>query len=197
MSQAATIADYDRDLEALTNQYDWLVYVNVDHFTHYLNYPTSSLTPVDRFTVVYRKTAAAFVLRSVQAPTFEPFKYEEFWYHGGRAIGLRRYQDAPMPQNEQGAIFFRYPSQTDVSNYPAATANCAARLLMETLLKRSIVAAVIVPGDCFEQISDALRTLAFLPVQRGSGGNDQSLTLRLLSEPPGMERYFYYDETTQ
>ncbi len=195
-STAAATEDNEFSLETLTRQYHWILYVDVERLNDYLKYPRSTLNPLDRFIVSYQQTAAAFILRETSSPSYTPFKYEEFWYHDAKPIGFRRYKDVPMPMHDQGAIFFRFPADSSgMFNSPEATANCAMRLLVEASVRRSIVAAIIVPQMFFERVSTALGNFGFYPVGASLAGQGAQSTVRLISYPKGLERYFYLDSS--
>lgn len=186
--------DSDPELLQLARQYNWILYVDGSRIKNFMRYEGSGLDPVDQFAVTFQQTAAAYVVRGVEAPRFQPFHYEEFWYHAGTPIGLRRRRDVPMPERLQGAIYFR-GIDNDAINNSSAIADCAMRLAVESSAQGALVAAVVVPKDCFEQISSAFGKFGFYPAEQitfdasaGSGGT----SLRLVSNPPGEDRSFVY-----
>lgn len=181
----------ENDNATLNEQFDWVLYVDSSSIPNYLNYPTSQLGALDKYAVTFIKTGSDFILRGGQLPKCNSNPYEEFWYHHSRPIGQRRSRRAQMQANEQGALILRI-KQGDKGSNTAAAANCLVRLFLEARLQESIVAAVIVPEFCFEQVSSDLGQLNFFPVQSFTKATDGNLTLRLLSDPPGGERHFYY-----
>ena len=73
------------------------------------------------------------------------------------------------------------------------TADTAVRLLMEIYNKRSILAGVIVPAQCFEQIASNLGYFNFFLLTDSSGGKGDYMSMHLIAYPRTEDRYFYYD----
>ncbi len=178
-------------------QYNWIVFVDAGTLKNYMSYSGSKLNPVDQFVVTYRQTASQFILRGVSAPVFAPVKYEEFWYHTGAAIGLRRYNELPVPKDLQGALYFRAAQEDKVLEHPLSAANLVTRLLLEIHLNNSIVAAVLVPDDAFDQVAGDLEHFNFLPVKQSVVGGSKSLSFRLESYPLQKVTTFYYASAQQ
>lgn len=145
---------------------------------------------MNKFSASYQQTGSSFLIRGSQLPVYQRKNYEEFWYHDGRPIGQRRSCSAPTPADEQGVVILR--TQKNEEQFSYSSANCLIRLFLEARLNQSTVAAIVVPQALFEKISTDFGQLNFLPVQPDTKASDGNLTFRLLSDPPGCERHFYY-----
>jgi hypothetical protein len=190
-SDAFAADEYDEN--SLANQFDWVMYLDEAFFEKFLNYPTSGLASLHKFSASYQHTASSYLARGIRAPEFKRNNYEEFWYHEGRVIGQQRFCGTPTPASEQGAIIFRHREKNEPGDkFRTACTNCLVRLFLEARLNQSIVSAIIVPTDQFEKIATELAVLNFLPVQSDTKQADGNLTLRLLSYPAGYDRHFYY-----
>ena len=184
------------DLQS-NQQFNWFLFVDADTLKNYMSYPGSTLSPLDQYVVTYRQTTSQFVIRGIQAPILLPVKYEEFWYHTGQAVGLRRYNQLPVPKDLQGALFIRPAASSQVLEHPLSAANCITRLLLEVYLNQSLLAAVLVPESAFDQIAGDLEKYNFLPVRQGITAGMKTLSFRLESYPKGKETMFYYAAAQQ
>jgi hypothetical protein len=180
-------ADAEKSMMQL---YDWILFIDVDNLGNYLRYDQSRLTPLTRMKVTYQETVARYTLRGVTADVPAPIKDEEFWYHLGQPVGLRRFNRIPVRSEMQGAFYFRSPKVNGIFDNTASVANCITRLLLEVDLEHSILAAVIVPDDSLEKVSSELGRFNFFPVTKDS--KSANLTIRLVSYPLGDEHDFYY-----
>ncbi|HEY9715431.1 MAG TPA: hypothetical protein V6C72_18300, partial [Chroococcales cyanobacterium] len=77
-----------------------------------------------------------------------------------------------------------------VETNSSAIVDCALRLFVETGIKQSIVAAVIVPQRSFGRITTDMARFNFFPVQAGGAGSKDSLTVHVVSYPDGEEAFF-------
>lgn len=170
-------------------QYDWVIYVGLSPMDKFLKYPNSTMTPIMRVPVQYRFTPRM----QRKNYTSERRNYEELWYHDGKAVGLRRYENLNLGMDEQGALYFQ--PDTKLGESIRETTNTMVRLVMDIYARRSILATIIVPKEYFESYASALSQFNFFKltmVYPGGPGNNMSLHLQ--SQPFGLERYFYYDD---
>jgi hypothetical protein len=177
------------------SEFDWVLVVEGHAIENFLNYPGSEINSMNKFTASFKETGAKFTLRGIQTPSYDCNKYEEFWYHDGRPIGQRRACNVPTPATEQGAIILC--AQPNQERFVRSSANCLIRLFLEARLNQSIVAAIVVPQNLFEPIASELAHLNFLEVQAGTKATDGNVTVRLVSNPSGYERHFYYADHRQ
>lgn len=172
-------------------QYDWVIYMGLSPMDNYLKYPGSTVTPIMRIPIEYRYVPNRFTRKN--AP-LEKLKYEELWYHDGKAVGCKRYSRLSLSSNEQGAIYIK-PNVKNGESIRELT-NAVVRLVMDIYAQRTILASIIVPKEHFESFASALAQYNFFKlsvVYPGGPGNNMSI--HLSSEPMGAERYFYYDDT--
>ncbi|HEY9732748.1 MAG TPA: hypothetical protein V6C89_12595 [Drouetiella sp.] len=172
-------------------QFDWVVYMSLSPMDNFLKYPGSTMSPIMRVPVEYRYSPNRTFRKSYP---LERQKYEEIWYHDGRAVGLRRYKELNLSQQEQGAVYIT-PNPRNGQNVPELT-NALVRLVLDIYAKRTILATIVVPQELFENFANALAQYNFFKltiVYPGGPGNNMSI--HLVSEPFGTERYFYYDDS--
>ncbi len=117
--------------------------------------------------------------------------FEELWYHECQAIGCRRYAELGLTPGEQGAI--RVIPSSDAINSTCAIANAITRLMLDVGLMRCSLAAVYVPADAIDGVTNDLGKFNFLPY---TPAPDQavrsSMALFIASDPPGIKHYLYY-----
>lgn len=172
-------------------QYDWTVYLSLAPMDKFLQYPNSGMTPIMRVPVEYRFSPKRNFRKNYP---LERQKYEELWYHAGRAVGLKRYSMMPFMMDEQGALYVT-PDQRNGQNIREIT-NAIVRLVLDIYARRTILATIVVPQEYFETIASELTQYNFFKltiVYPGGPGNNMSI--HLVSEPFGLERYFYYDDS--
>jgi hypothetical protein len=188
----------DSDFEStLAQRYDWIAYLDIETLPYYFRYQGSTLNPIDRVRVTYQQTPAPFLLRNLEVPPLQSIKYEDLWYHAGRAYGLSRLVKTPTQTNDQVVVFLRSPANTSSSSIQDAAVNCTMHLLAETSLNQSIVAAVAVPQSNFENISSKFEKFHFYPMSLPFTGRSGALSFQLISYPDGQERDLYYDQMRQ
>jgi hypothetical protein len=183
----------DQTIESiLTSQYDWIVSIDVSCSPQYLEFPTSSLTGLDLCSATFQESASKYALRGLTAPVLPSCTYEQFWYHNGRSIGMRRQCKLPSRVDTHGVLYFRSSANNGIFNQAQSVANCIAHLFLEAGLDKSAVAAAVVPDSAFDRVCDSLAAYGFYPVQPET--RRKHLTLRLLSYPKSVERFLYLDE---
>ena len=179
--------------EWFNRQYDWILYVNADTLKDFLKYPSSSMNPITRLMVDLRFAPRPRVLKA-DLP-LDRMKYEDLWFQkDGRPVGFKRYTNLLLLENEQGCIYVK-PDPLVGDNVVAFT-NAVVRLVLEVYARKSILANIIVPKDQFEAFASALGLYHFFKmtiVYPGGPGNNMSV--HLITDPQGIERYFYYDDT--
>jgi hypothetical protein len=172
-------------------QYDWVIYLGLSPMEKFLKYPGSTMTPIMRVPIEYRFVPNRSFRKSYP---LERQKYEELWYAQGKAVGVRRYNALPLSQYEQGAMYIPY--SPNVGSSIRELTNAMVRLVLDVYANRTILATIVVPKDYFENFADALTQYNFFKltiVYPGGPGNNMSI--HLVSNPMGTERYFYYDDS--
>ncbi len=158
---------------------------------NYLKYPGSTMSPIMRVPVEYRYSPNRTFRKNYP---LDRQKYEEIWYHDSKAVGLRRYNQLNLSQQEQGVVYITQ-NPKNAQNVPELT-NALVRLVLDIYAKRTILATIVVPQELFEMFANTLAQYNFFKltiVYPGGPGNNMSI--HLVSEPFGTERYFYYDDS--
>jgi len=179
------------DFERILNrQYDWLLYCDLEVLPNYMQYKGSTMNPIVRFIVKFRYTNH-FKRNVLPDP---PIRIEEVWYHDGKTVGLKRYNDYFPQMLQQGAIYFRSLNDANLLDYYKEMANLTSRLTMDVYCKRAIMAGSIVPAAAYDNVANALSFYNFFPLQDASGGRGENMSLHMLSFPRGRDSYFYYSD---
>ncbi len=172
-------------------QYDWVIYMSLSPMDKYLKYKGSEMASIMRVPIEYRYAPNRNFRKSYP---LERQKYEEIWYHDGKAVGLKRYAYLNLSGDEQGAMYIT-PNPKNSENVRELT-NAMVRMVLDVYAKRTILATIVVPQELFENFASALTQYNFFKltvVYPGGPGNNMSI--HLVSEPQGTERYFYYDDS--
>ena len=172
-------------------QYDWTIYMSLSPMEKYLKYGGSAMNPIMRVPIEYRYSPNRTFRKNYP---LDRQKYEEIWYHDGKAVGLKRYLPMNLSSEEQGAMYIT-PNPKNGENVRELT-NAMVRLVLDIYARRTILATIVVPQDYFENFASALTQYNFFKltvVYPGGPGNNMSI--HLVSEPQGIERYFYYDDS--
>jgi hypothetical protein len=177
----------------LFRQYEWIFYCDMELIPKYMVYKGSPMDPIIRFAVTYQPTRA--FSRHSSDPPPPGIKYEEIWYHDGKAIGMKRYNDIFPGPMQQGAIYFRSPDEISLCDYPREMANCCVRLMLDTYAKRSIMAGAIIPLNAFDVFASYLQYYNFYPLDEATNGKGENMSLHMNTYPRGREKYYYYDDT--
>jgi hypothetical protein len=177
----------------LARQYEWVFYTDMEIVPKYMQYKGSTMNPIIRFAVTYQLTRPTS--RRMSDPPPPGIKYEEIWYHDGKAIGLKRYNQIYPGPLQQGAIYFRSNDDVNLCDYPREMCNCCIRLMMDTYAKRSIMAGAMVPMQCFDIFGTYLQYYNFFTLDEASGGKGENMSLHVNTYPRGREKYYYYDDT--
>lgn len=180
--------------QMMQKQYDYILYVDVYTINKFMNYKGSQFTPMDVLVVTFKRTTSPFSMQKLTPEQLLPRKYEEIWYANGKAVGMKRFIDLPVNAQLQGAIYFRSDMDNGVGDHTLPCANCAVRLLLDIYIKRSILAAVIVPGSCFQQFGTDLGQLNFFLLTQAIGGGGATMTMHVTSYPRGLEKYYAFTD---
>ncbi len=180
--------DFTLGDSTLNERYDWVITINVKIQKDYLNYKTSSLTPMTKLSVAYRETPR---LKQNANRNTDVVQFEELWYHDCSAIGCRRYCPLGLTPGEQGII--RVIPSDDASRSSCAIANAITRLLLDVGLLRCSLTAVFVPLDAVDAvISDFAKFNFQYLTPSPEKAVQSSMMLFLSSDPPKVKRYLYY-----
>lgn len=172
-------------------QFDWVVSLKLDTMDRFLKYPSSTMNPITRVAIDYRFTPNRF---SRKDRITDRQKYEELWYHDGKAVGCKRYQTLELSSSEQGCLYIR--PDPKVGDSIRELTNAIVRLVLDVYDKKSILASIIVPKDNFENFATALAQYHFFKLTMVyPGGPGNNMSIHVMSDPYGMERYYYYDDT--
>lgn len=165
---------------------DWIIYVDVERKKQLFSNPGSKLGPITNLRVSWRKTTRV----SADEEDLKTRVYEDLWYHNGKAIGSHRLNKLTIERNKRGAIYVR--STADASAEPRAVANAIIRVFTQSLLKESIVTAVIVPRDMFREVAAELGHFGFFAEVEGVETPGIQTSMYVTSNPPGMDVYMLY-----
>lgn len=165
---------------------DWIIYVDVAKQKQLFSNPGSKLKPITNVRVSWRKTTRV----CADEEELKPRPYEDLWYHDGKAIGSHRLNKLTIDRNKRGAIYVR--TTGDVSAEPRAVAHAIVRLLLQSMLKESILTAVIVPRDMFREVVAELGHFGFFAEVEGAETSGIQTSMYVTSNPPGMDVYMFY-----
>lgn len=161
----------------IEREFEWAAYIHARNSNSFLNYPQSRLTPLTKVSVTFRD--------GVKSPAK---MYEEFWYHYGKPLGMRRLNEFTVKADKVGAIVLGGPE--DSANSTHALVNALVRVLLDTQLRHLSTSVVIVPKDQFDDITTALAEYNFRTNDEPPTSGEQfSITLR--STPYGYERVLF------
>lgn len=174
----------------VNRQFDWIIYVDLDKVDRYLKYPGSTMPGITRVLMDYRLCPRP---RNKEL-NMDRVKYEDIWYQNGTAVGCRRYQDLVIPFQEQGCLYVK-PDPLVQPSIKAIT-NAIIRTILELYAKKLIVTSICVPKDSFNDFASALGQMNFFRLDVAvPGGPGENMSIHVITNPMGFERYFYYDDT--
>jgi hypothetical protein len=175
----------------VNRQFDWIIYINLDRIDRFLKYPGSIAPGLTRVLLDYRLCPRP---RNKDL-NMDRQKYQDIWYQNGAAVGLRRYKDLiDIPYQEQGCLYI--PPDALVATSMKPLTNAIARIILELYWKKEIVTSICVPKDSFNDFASALGQLNFFRLDVAvPGGPGQNMSIHVITQPAGFERYFYYDDT--
>jgi hypothetical protein len=194
---AARAETGDPNFERLMlKQYDYIFFCDIEVLDKFLNVKGVGMAgPYVRVKVSYQLTNA-MNRRQGMGPG-NVIKYEDLWFRNGKCVGMHRYEDIYLNPNYQGGIYIRGAGDSTVYEHNMEATNTAVRLTMDIYVKRSILAGIMIPYTCYEQISSDLGQWNFFILEEAINGRGENMSLHLMTYPrnSSSERYFYYDDT--
>jgi hypothetical protein len=169
--------------EYLMNQFDWTLYLDVRDMPAYLNYRGTSLNPLTRVRIYFRK-----MTRSANGGSGESIKlYQDLWYYRGQIIGLKRQMPLQLGSNESGCIMVG-PTISGAYATPAAS-DSIVRLIASLYLKSAVASSVFVPSEHYDAFISSLGRYNFAPQMNTREGLQMSLHLQ--AYPNGSDEFLY------
>lgn len=186
----------DSDTTGWERSFDGIVSVEMNSMPHFLAFQECSLRPLQSIVVRVRKTSSPQLLRGIKPPGLEGSTiYEQFWYHDGKPLGMRRAKklsNLRIHDGDQLAIYVYSPDPALCPACASAIGNCVLRLALEIGNSGAIVAAAMMPVQCLDSVADSLRRFNFAPIDASTPHSNKLLTLRLVSYDGRQERYLYH-----
>ncbi|MDZ4731732.1 MAG: hypothetical protein SH820_17520 [Xanthomonadales bacterium] len=155
----------------LQTQFAWAMYIDSCEVNHYLNYPGSSLHPLTKVRIRYR-----YFPHDGRPVNWPAKTYDEFWYHDGKPVGLRRNAEINLNKNDIGVIVIGQAA--DHFNSISSTSDALVRLLVNLQLQRAVVGAVIVPPDQYDPLLANLERYGFSSTMKQVSGPQMKIHLR-------------------
>ena len=161
--------------------YDWVIQVETTQLKRQFEYKGSTLNPVEKLEVLWYPT------KDQNKKT----KYELMYYHDGRPFGMEKLHKMEIDQGDGVAIEIKHKDNNATEAEKKDAANAVFRLALDAYLNKNPLAAVKVPVDSFESVSDKLKALGFHDSKEDGEGldNDQQfksdMTISLFSVPEG------------
>lgn len=166
----------------LGHTYDWIAEIETQQLDKTLNFQGVGQQPVVRAHVSYFKN---------DKPE-QTTDYENLWYSNGKPLGLQRLNPLNITQGEQIAIRIKHKKNSAPHNEKVSAANAALRVLLDSMLNRNLVAAVLVPQNSFSEISQSLQDQNCVPGSMGEGQQMSNVDIFLKSEPNGPTQMLHY-----
>lgn len=170
---------------ANARDFDWVITVTTEELKDYFTFPGTNLNPIVKVKVVYQDKK---ITKGEDVP------YEDLYFRGCEAVGLRRYAVLNVNNTGLGAIRIQHKNGDADSGESCAAANAITRLLLDTYILGDAPSVVLVPRTSFSSIAQDLRRQNFYPFDSNA---DQavpaSIILSLASEPDGNRQSMYYN----
>ncbi|HIA53466.1 MAG TPA: hypothetical protein EYN91_15485 [Candidatus Melainabacteria bacterium] len=174
--------------EGLGRTYDWIISIETEKLTGYLDQKRSTLKPVVKATVTYKPGGGGGAT-----------KFEELFYHNWIALGMRRYKPLALGSSDQVAIVVTHKQGQSTQEETSAAANAIVRVFLDAYLKGNAVTNIIVPEASLSSIVQNLKQANFYP------GDDEkpdqpvfsSIILHLEGSPSGTKQTMFYAEQTR
>lgn len=166
---------------------DWVIYIDTTTKKEFLNYKGSQLNPISNLRVSYRRTP-----RHSEGFDPSPRKYEDLWYHQGRALGSRRYCSLNIDQNKRGIVIVR--NSEDAAREPRAVANAIVKLTVELALKNIVCLGFMVPKDMYKDVVADLAHFGFSAKNDTLKLGGMQTSIYLCSNPSGLETDLYFQK---
>jgi hypothetical protein len=161
--------------------YDWVIQVETDQLKRQFEYQGSTLNPVERLEVTWYPT------KDKEKKT----RYELMYYHDGRPFGMEKLHKMDIDKGDGVAIEIKHKSNNATEAEKKDAGNAIFRLALDAYLNRNPLAAVKVPVDSFDTVSEKLQALGFHDSKQDGEGLDNSeqfksdMTISLFSVPEG------------
>lgn len=171
----------------IQHKFDWTIQVETEKLDNYLQFTGSSLNPV----IMARVSYAQGSLNDNNA-----IQYEQFFFRGDDVIGCRKQHTLDLGSGGQTVLFVlkhKAGAASDPSE-GAAGIDAVVRLMLEARLKKLIPMSVIVPQDSFASAEDGLKRLKFYALSQGFGNAASLIQINILSDPPGLDKTYGYQE---
>jgi|GEM_PF-2603125 len=170
---------------ASTRDFDWIITVTTEELKDYFTFPGTNLNPIVKVTVSYQDKKL-----TKGADT----QYEDMYFRGCEAVGLRRYSVLNINNTGLGAIRILHKNTDADSGETCAAANAITRLLLDTYIMGDAPSVVLVPRTSFSAITQDLRRENFFPFDSNAEqAVPASIILSLASEPDGNRQSMYYN----
>jgi hypothetical protein len=182
---AAFALEDEYDERGLDRVNDWVIYIDAKKKKEYFNYKGSHLNPITSVKITYRKTP-----RHSEDADVTTRKYEELWYHQGRALGSRRYCSLNIEQYKKGIVLVR--DSEDVLQEPRAVANAIVKLTVELSIKQINCLGITVPKDMYRDVVADLAHFGFSTKNETLKFPGRQTSISLYSNPSGLENDLYF-----
>lgn len=174
--------------EGLARNYDWIITIETEKLSGFLDQKNSTLKPLVKATVTFKPGSGG-------ATT----KFEELFYRNWIALGMRRYKPLSLGNSDQVAIVVTHKQGQAAPEETSAAANAILRVFVDAYLKGNAVANVIVPESSLSSIVQNLKQANFYP------GDDEkpdqpvfsSIVLHLEGSPSGSKQTMFYAGQTR
>jgi len=174
--------------EGLARTYDWIISIETEKLSGFLDQKNSTLKPIVKATVSFKPASGG-------ATT----KFEELFYRNWIALGMRRYKPLSLGISDQVAIVVTHKQGQATQEETSAAANAILRVFVDAYLKGNAVTNVIVPESSLSAIVQNLKQANFYP------GDDEkpdqpvfsSIVLHLEGSPSGSKQTMFYAGQTR
>lgn len=182
-NQAMAVEEIGPLPEKYEENADWVLSLSTKPMTEYLKFPKSPISPLVNIEVSYKVRSGA------NASWGKTRSYETLWYHDGKPKGLRRHEKLALGQDSHGVIRIKRTGET--SQEMKALTNTVLRLLPDVYLNQATLTVAMYPRDLCDRADSELSTFRFYRVKKTTG-DIQALTLHVVSDTEGFDRYYYY-----
>lgn len=174
------LADDDKDDNL--GQPDLVVELRLEPLKDYLDYDGSRLSPAEVVKVMCKRARAG-----------SRFRYEDLWYHDGRAIGCKRYRQIGTTGGETIMVSVTRDSALSGSRPAEDIANAIVRIMVDLTVNSAGVSAIVLPQSMFNQVVDSLGSFGFYRKEaRPETAIPSQISLHCISDPPGEQTDVYY-----
>ncbi|HEY9713426.1 MAG TPA: hypothetical protein V6C72_08140 [Chroococcales cyanobacterium] len=160
---------------------EWVMFVRARKLSGYLSYPGSQLSPLTEVKVSFWNSQSRSPANT----------YEEFWYHSGAPVGMRRYNQLKLRPHAIGTIFVQ--SSPDAAIESRALVNAVLRLTVDLSAVDVAPGAVIVPQEIYPQAVSDLTFFGFSQRTIGQFDGTPRACVHLVSNPTTNDSFFYFN----